>query len=552
MTVDNPQLLNAYAQISRQTYLEPSSGVTPNVPTGSFGTYREIAQEIDGPQGFQARAFFNDQRNELVIGFTGTEDGDDEGFDAPEFLADWVTNLSLAAAGVGLQVPTGRLFIGEANAAVLAEGKFGYDVTYVGHSLGGFLAQASSIGETEGEVVAFNAPGIGGFAGIDLGGAFPEDRYTYVYSDPSTWSLADGAVHSLGVRRSDNLLQVDGAEGHSLEDDITGLGLNQVLDENTVLTPFDEADFIPINEAIATLVTLTGIPLADLIDDDNGDGSDPDMGTNGADDLTGTSGADVIGAMAGNDTVGGEEGNDALYGGDGRDDLDGGAGADTMAGGDGNDTMNGRGGDDILIGGEGRDGLFGGAGADILAGGGGNDTVRGGTGNDTINGSTGFDVLNGQQDDDRLFGFEADDRLFGEGGADVASGGLGDDTVDGGAGNDVLKGDGGADLLRGGDGTDNLDGGVDDDVLVGGSGADVFVFTQGEVATSGGGTQTVGSGQDEITDYAVGQDRLDVGESFDDVQISTVGGNAVVEFAIGQVKLIGVDGGDLTASEFVL
>ena len=81
-----------------------------SIPTSSNGTYTEIAQRIDGPQGFQARAFFNDQRNELVIGFTGTEDGDDEGFDAPEFLADWVTDLGLAgaAAGVGLQVPTAR------------------------------------------------------------------------------------------------------------------------------------------------------------------------------------------------------------------------------------------------------------------------------------------------------------------------------------------------------------------------------------------------------------------------------------------------------------
>ena len=80
MTVDNPQLLNAYAQISRQTYVETNGG-TGGISTSSNGTYVEIAQRIDGPQGFQGRAFFNDQRNKLVIGFTGTEDGDDEGFD---------------------------------------------------------------------------------------------------------------------------------------------------------------------------------------------------------------------------------------------------------------------------------------------------------------------------------------------------------------------------------------------------------------------------------------------------------------------------------------
>ncbi len=65
MTIPNPILLDAYAQISKQTYDEVST--TPNVSAGANGTYTEITQVVDGSLGFQARAFFNDTANEFIV-----------------------------------------------------------------------------------------------------------------------------------------------------------------------------------------------------------------------------------------------------------------------------------------------------------------------------------------------------------------------------------------------------------------------------------------------------------------------------------------------------
>lgn len=57
MTVTNPQTLDVFAQIAQLTYAE-------NTTPSSMGDYVEITQVIDGPLGFQARAFFNSTRNE--------------------------------------------------------------------------------------------------------------------------------------------------------------------------------------------------------------------------------------------------------------------------------------------------------------------------------------------------------------------------------------------------------------------------------------------------------------------------------------------------------
>ncbi|GGO53209.1 hypothetical protein SAMN05444398_10154 [Roseovarius pacificus] len=80
MTVTSAAKLNAYATIAKQTYydfapydIEP----TPTVAGLNGSLYTEITQIVNGPLGFQARAFFNETTNELVIAFTGTEGADD-------------------------------------------------------------------------------------------------------------------------------------------------------------------------------------------------------------------------------------------------------------------------------------------------------------------------------------------------------------------------------------------------------------------------------------------------------------------------------------------
>lgn len=69
------------------------------------------------------------------------------------------------------------------------------------------------------------------------------------------------------------------------------------------------------------------------------------------------------------------------------------------------------------------------------------------------------------------------------------------DQIQGLGGVDSLRGEGGDDLLQGGDGNDVLAGGAGIDRLTGGAGADLFVAGPGD-------------GQDIVTDFTIGQDRV--------------------------------------------
>lgn len=163
-------------------------------------------------------------------------------------------------------------------------------------------------------------------------------------------------------------------------------------------------------------------------------------------------------------------------------------------------------------------------GNDMLIGYGGNDALIGGLGNDTLNGGEGADVLNGGLGRDRaVFATAAAVTLdlakvgaqnTGQGmdtlwGIEDATTGAGNDVIhgtvvgnrlDGGAGHDRLDGDAGADRLIGGIGNDTLIGGTGNDLMSGGAGADVFQF----IAVGG----VLGSGRDEITDFALATDHL--------------------------------------------
>ena len=88
---------------------------------------------------------------------------------------------------------------------------------------------------------------------------------------------------------------------------------------------------------------------------------------------------------------------------------------------------------------------------------------------------------------------------YGTDGADSLAGDITRDQLYGGTGNDRLSGGAGADALVGGDGVDRL---------TGGAGADVFRFT--ELSDSYRNATT--GHADRITDFALGQDRLDLAD----------------------------------------
>lgn len=189
MVVKNNVLLGSYATMAGLTY-SPDNNVDP-VSAGQFGTYTQLAYSLNDPNGFQARAFFNTTTRELVIAFTGTETGS-----GAELVPDFVADFSLAVAGASPQDAQARYFIEQVTE--IAANRYGtFDVTYVGHSLGGFLAQTASTSGPLGEVVVFNSPGAGGFLGLPNSSTFPEDHYTYIYSDPSSWGFPGAPIHSI-------------------------------------------------------------------------------------------------------------------------------------------------------------------------------------------------------------------------------------------------------------------------------------------------------------------------------------------------------------------
>jgi Ca2+-binding RTX toxin-like protein len=87
----------------------------------------------------------------------------------------------------------------------------------------------------------------------------------------------------------------------------------------------------------------------------------------------------------------------------------------------------------------------------------------------------------------------ADDVLMGSDADEAIAGRQGNDSLDGSGGNDCLNGGQGDDTLLGGAGDDQLSGDLGNDWLTGGPGADRFQLSDG---------------QDVITDFEDGQDRL--------------------------------------------
>ena len=113
----------------------------------------------------------------------------------------------------------------------------------------------------------------------------------------------------------------------------------------------------------------------------------------------------------------------------------------------------------------------------------------------TTTGTSGSDTLNGGSGEDNISGGTGNDKINGNDGADDLFGGSGNDAISGGNGRDDLSGDSGTDTIDGGAGMDNINGGSGNDRMTGGSEADRFIFG-------------VGNGNDTITDFVVGTDKL--------------------------------------------
>jgi Ca2+-binding RTX toxin-like protein len=128
------------------------------------------------------------------------------------------------------------------------------------------------------------------------------------------------------------------------------------------------------------------------------------------------------------------------------------------------------------------------------------DMLTGTSNDDVINGLGGEDNISGNAGDDILSGGTGIDNINGNAGDDTITGGADGDTINGNTGNDIVSGGTGIDNINGGDGDDSITGGAGNDFLTGGSGIDTFIWLEGD------------SGVDEITDFTVGEDVIDISD----------------------------------------
>lgn len=177
----------------------------------------------------------------------------------------------------------------------------------------------------------------------------------------------------------------------------------------------------------------------------------------------------------------------------------GGSGNDTLIGGDGTQQLWGTAGNDLLIAGTGDQSLYGGSGTDYIIAGYGNQTLDGGAGIDTVD----FSRLNGHLNIDQdLHVATLTDPVTGAV-LDTYSVTSFNTVIGTNAGNDFHAQANTSNAYIGGAGNDHYFSESGGDTVTGGGGADIFGWMKKYVA--------VGS-VDTITDFAVGQDKLDLSD----------------------------------------
>jgi Ca2+-binding RTX toxin-like protein len=317
-------------------------------------------------------------------------------------------------------------------------------------------------------------------------------------------------------------------------------------------------------------------------------------------------GDNLIDGGAGNDILLGGDGNDTLRGGTGNNTLNGDAGndvlyssatsVDNLAGGSGDDIYEvlnglstisenpGSGTDSVFtnvnytlaanvenmylygsVNGTGNAGdntIVGvGAGDNIIDGGAGNDTIRGGAGNNTLNGDAGNDALyNSATSVDKLAGGSGDDIYEVLNGLSTISenAGEGIDSVftnvnytlaanvenmylygssngTGNAGNNTIVGVGAGDNV--------INGGSGSDTLTGGAGNDTFVFDRRNLISQ------VISGIDTITDFTIGQDKIQLSQLAFNTNLQTTAGNSLLA---GDFMIVTDDAAAATAAKAIV
>ena len=380
------------------------------------------------------------------------------------------------------------------------------------------------------------------------------DNFLIGRGGADTLDGAGGADLLLGSEGGDRLAGGDGEDtlwGNGGDDTLAGGAGNDRLDGG------GGSDWVSFEDATSGV----DVKLGRMRDAGGGMGTDKlisienVIGSAFADTLTGDDGGNGLAGGAGDDVLAGGRGNDLLLGEDGDDQIRGNADDDTLYGSDGDDTLGGGSGSDRLDGGGGTDwadlsDIAGGVSVSLVSG----LAVALATPDkdklisiENVLGSSGDDLLTGDNGANELMGQAGDDSVAGSRGNDTISGGSGRDRLRGNADDDTLLGDDGDDRLDGGGENDVLVGGRDDDLLIGGTGNDIFVFADGD-------------GRDTVTDFEVGNDRIDLSgvsaiTDFADLMAnhtSQIGDDLRIEDGSGdRIVLLGIAQGELAEADFI-
>ncbi len=171
----------------------------------------------------------------------------------------------------------------------------------------------------------------------DLGSAFDEGRYSYVFD-----ALSGSLDHALATAAL--TAKVTGVVHWNINSVESAAYQYTGADDLYAPDPYRSSDHDPLvigidlDERCSGLVpTITGGPTDEVLTGTNG--PDVIMGLGGDDTITGGNAGDVICGGAGDDTVTGDNGDDVLLGGFGADTVSGGNGDDVVIGGPGTDTL---------------------------------------------------------------------------------------------------------------------------------------------------------------------------------------------------------------------
>ena len=563
-----------------------SEGNDTIVYTGSDSGYQELRYDYDAEEGQGITARIDGTANRATV---------DKGASGADTIVD-VANPLVGGRGFGLfGTPSDDVFH-----LTLADGQWMQVRGYAG---------ADTFNVSGGGTVRIDYRGADRGIDVDLGaGRANDDGFGGV-------DTFNGRVGE--IRGSDHADRIVGGDGN---DSFIGRGGDDTIDGGGGFDRirFDRGGFgdveVDLGEGAAS-GTWDGAAFTYRISN-----IEHVRGGDGNDSLTGGAGDDRLEGGDGNDTLNGGDGDDEVRGGAGADVLDGGGGirdrvsytnsdaavsvnlaTGAVSGGHAEgDTLsnvervNGSSHDDTLVGDDGFNVFWGGAGADVIDGGGGEDWVSySGSGAVSVNLATGA-ISGGHAQGDVLsniegiYGSAFDDTLIGGDGRDQFAGQRGADRIDGGGGVDeasyfgssmavsvnlatgaVSGGTAEGDTLSG---IEDLWGSSHDDTLVGDGGAnEINGHTGDDLLTGGGGRDTFAfgdlnfgvltHGNDTITDFTDGEDRIDLGvfgqsaTTFAEVRAAATNLEGGVRldlsgFGGGTVDVMGLALSDLDAADF--